>query len=73
MLRGELATLATKEHVAALRGDVGEMGVEIRGEMGEMAASLRGEMSKLQERMTVRMGTAIAAALAIVVAVDTLL
>ena len=72
-LRGEVATLATKEELATLRGDMNEMAASLRGEMHEMAASLRGEISKVQERLTIRLGAAIAGAVAILVAVDKLL
>ncbi len=61
-LRREFTTLATKEELATLRG-----------EMKQMDGSLRGEISKVQERLTVRLGGAIAAAVAILVAVDKLL
>ena len=61
-LRREFTTLATKEELATLRG-----------EMKQMDANLRGEISKVQERLTVRLGGAIAAAVAILVAVDKLL
>ena len=61
-LRREFTTLATKEELATLRG-----------EMKQMDASLCGEISKVQERLTVRLGGAIAAAVAILVAVDKLL
>ena len=61
-LRREFAGLATKEELATLRG-----------EMKQMDANLRGEISKVQERLTVRLGGAIAAAVAILVAVDKLL
>ena len=61
-LRREFATLATKAELATLRG-----------EMHQMDANLRGEISKVQERLTVRLGGAIAAAVAILVAVDKLL
>ena len=82
-LRREVATCATKEDLATLRGEMHEMGASLRGEMHEMGASLRGEMhemgaslrgeiSKVQERLTVRLGGAIAAAVAILVAVDKL-
>ena len=70
--------LATKEDVAALRG---EMAV-LRGEMatkedvaalrGEMAV-LRGDMCELEQRMTIRLGAMIAAAVGIIVALDKLL
>ena len=80
----ELATLATKEELATLRGEMKQMDANLRGEMKQMDASLRGEMkqmdaslrgeiSKVQERLTVRLGGAIAAAVAILVAVDKLL
>ena len=61
-LRREFGGLATKEELATLRG-----------EMKQMDANLRGEISKVQERLTVRLGGAIAAAVAILVAVDKLL
>ena len=94
-LRRELTTLATKEELATLRGEMHQMDANLRGEMKQMDASLRGEMkqmearlrgemkqmdanlrgeiSKVQERLTVRLGGAIAAAVAILVAVDKLL
>ena len=83
-LRRELTTLATKEELATLRGEMKQMDANLRGEMKQMDASLRGEMkqmdaslrgeiSKVQERLTVRLGGAIAAAVAILVAVDKLL
>ena len=60
----EIARLATKEEIAALRA-----------EMATKAdiATLRTEIAKVQERMTVRLGTAIGAAVAILAAVDKLL
>ena len=83
-LRRDLATLATKAELATLRGEMhqieanlhGEMkqmDANLRGEMKQMDARLRGEISKVQERLTVRLGGAIAAAVAILVAVDKLL
>ena len=45
----------------------------LRGEMKEMGANLRAEIGKAQERMTVRLAGAIAAAVAVLVAVDKLL
>ena len=59
---GMVENLATKDDIAALRG-----------EMKQVDASLRGEISKVQERLTVRLRGAIAAAVAILVAVDKLL
>ncbi len=72
-LRRELTTLATKEELATLRGEMKQMDANLRGEMKQMDARLRGEISKVQERLTVRLGGAIAAAVAILVAVDKLL
>jgi hypothetical protein len=67
-LRGEM-----KQMDASLRGEMKQMDASLRGEMKQMDASLRGEISKVQERLTVRLGGAIAAAVAILVAVDKLL
>lgn len=63
--------LATKEDIAALRG---EMAV-LRGEMAtkEDVAVLRGDMCELEQRMTIRLGAMIAAAVGIIVALDKLL
>ena len=61
-LRSEMAT---KEEVAALRSEV----AALRGEM----AILRGEMRELEQRMTIRLGAMIAAAVGIIVALDKLL
>ena len=72
-LRREFTTLATKEELATLRGEMKQMDASLCGEMKQMDASLRGEISKVQERLTVRLGGAIAAAVAILVAVDKLL
>ncbi len=79
-LRREIATLATKEDLAGLRGEMHEMGADLRDEMHRMdaemhqiEATLRGEISKVQERLTVRLGGAIAAAVALLVGVDKLL
>ncbi len=69
----EIATLATKEELATLRGETNQMEASLRGDMNHLEASLRGEISKLQERLTIRLGAAIAAAVAILVAVDKLL
>ena len=78
-LRGEMANME-----ASLRGDVEHLRGDVehlRGEMGKMAlrtdlerteASLRGEIAKLEQRVTLRLGGAIAAAVAILVAVDKL-
>ena len=90
-LRREIATLATREELAALhgemlqmdaemhqieanlRGEMKQMDTNLRGEIKQVDANLRGQISKVQERLTVRLGGAIAAAVAILVAVDKLL
>ena len=63
--------LATKEDVAMLRGDM----AVLRGDMAtkEDLAVLRGEMCELEQRMTIRLGAMIAAAVGIIVALDKLL
>ena len=67
-LRSEMAT---KEDVAALRSEMAtkEDIAVLRGEM----AVLRGEMRELEQRMTIRLGAMIAAAVGIIVALDKLL
>ena len=82
-LRGDVEKLET-----SLRGDMEKMEVSLRGELKKAALrtdlekteaslrgdmeKLRGDMSKLEHRMTLRLGGAIAAAVAILVAVDKL-
>ena len=56
--------LATKEDVAALRSEMATK---------EDMAVLRGEMRQLEQRMTIRLGAMIAAAVGIIVALDKLL
>ena len=74
MLRGEMAT---KEDLAVLRGEMAtkEDLAVLRGEMAtkEDLAILRGEMCELEQRMTIRLGAMIAAAVGIIVALDKLL
>ena len=75
VLRSEVAALrsemATKEDVAVLRSEV----AILRSEMAtkEEVAVLRGEMRELEQRMTIRLGVMIAAAVGIIVALDKLL
>ncbi len=57
--------LATKEDVAMLRS-------EMAGLRGQIEV-LRGQMRELEQRMTVRVGAMIAAAVGIIVALDKLL
>ena len=63
--------LATKDDVAMLRNEMAtkEDVAVLRSEM----AVLRGEMRELEQRMTIRLGGMIAAAVAIIVALDNLL
>ena len=56
--------LATKEDMAMLRGDMATK---------EDLAVLHGEMCELEQRMTIRLGAMIAAAVGIIVALDKLL
>ena len=74
-LRGEMKRMDAEMHQieANLRGEMKRMDASLRGEISKVDASLRGEISKVQERLTVRLGGAIAAAVAILVAVDKLL
>lgn len=67
-LRSEMAT---KEDVAALRSEMAtkEDIAVLRGEM----AVLRGQMRELEQRMTIRLGAMLAAAVGIIVALDKLL
>lgn len=85
-LRGDIDHV--RGDVAHLRGDMEKMEVSLRGELKKAALrtdlekteaslrgdmeKLRGDMSKLEHRMTLRLGGAIAAAVAILVAVDKL-
>ena len=85
---GFVENLATKDDVEHLRGDVEKLRVDmekletsLRGDMKKMAlrtdlekteATMVGEMSILAHRLTVRLGGAIGAGVAILVAVDKL-
>ena len=64
---GMVENLATKDDIAGLRREIATLATK------EEFATLRGEIGKVQERLTVRLGGAIAAAVAIMVAVDKLL
>ena len=72
-LRREITPLATKEELATLRGEMKRVYSDLDGKMQQIDANLRGQISKVQERLTVRLGGAVAAAVAILVAVDKLL
>ena len=67
-LRGEM-----KQIDANLRGEMKRMYSDLDGKMQQIDANRRGQISKVQERLTVRLGGAVAAAVAILVAVDKLL
>ena len=69
VLRGEMAT---KEDVAILRSEVTALRSEVATLRSEMPV-LRGEMRELEQRMTIRLGAMIAAAVGIIVALDKLL
>ena len=81
-LRSEMATkedlailrseMATKEDVAILRSEVTALSSEVATLRSEMPV-LRGEMRELEQRMTIRLGAMIAAAVGIIVALDKLL
>ena len=66
-LRGDVTTL--RDDVTTLRGDLEKTELTLRGEIHK----LRGEMHKQGQLMTTRLGAAIAAAVAIIVALDKLL
>ena len=66
--------------VTVMRGDLEKMELTLRGDLEKSDASLRGEIHKLRgemhkqgQLMTTRLGAAIAAAVAIIVALDKLL
>ena len=64
---------AVRGEITVLRGDLEKTELALRGDMEKNVASLRGDMHKLEQRMTMRLGTVIAAGVAIVVALDKLL
>ena len=77
-VRGEVTML--RDDVTVMRGDLEKMELTLRGDLEKNDASLRGEIHKLRgemhkqgQLMTTRLGAAIAAAVAIIVALDKLL
>ena len=74
-VRGEVTvmrddvTMLRVTDVTVMRGDLEKMELTLRGEIHK----LRGEMHKQGQLMTTRLGAAIAAAVAIIVALDKLL
>ena len=78
MLRGDVTVM--RGDVTVMRGDLEKMELTLRGDLEKSDASLRGEIHKLRgemhkqgQLMTTRLGAAIAAAVAIIVALDKLL
>jgi hypothetical protein len=71
MLRDDVTTL--RGEMTVMRGDLEKTELTLRGDLEKNVASLRGDMHKLEQRMTTRLGAAIAAAVAIIVALDKLL
>ena len=76
-LRREISTLATREEFATLRGEMHQRCTRSRanlsGEMKQIEANVIGALRDFEKRLTVRLGGAIAAAVAILVGVDKLL
>ena len=78
MLRDDVTTL--RGEMTVMRGDLEKTELTLRGDLEKSDASLRGEIHKLRgemhkqgQLMTTRLGAAIAAAVAIIVALDKLL
>ena len=78
MLRDDVTVM--RDDVTVMRGDLEKMELTLRGDLEKNHASLRGEIHKLRgemhkqgQLMTTRLGAAIAAAVAIIVALDKLL
>ena len=85
VLRGDVTVLrddvtVMRGEMTVMRGDLEKMELTLRGDLEKTDASLRGEIHKLRgemhkqgQLMTTRLGAAIAAAVAIIVALDKLL
>ncbi len=58
--------LATKEDIELVRRDMKELEVSLQRDMKELEASLKRDMKEIEMRLTIRMGTLIAASIAIV-------
>ena len=78
MLRDDVTVM--RGEMTVMRGDLEKMELTLRGDLEKTDASLRGEIHKLRgemhkqgQLMTTRLGAAIAAAVAIIVALDKLL
>ena len=78
VMRGDVTVM--RGEMTVMRGDLEKMELTLRGDLEKTDASLRGEIHKLRgemhkqgQLMTTRLGAAIAAAVAIIVALDKLL
>ena len=71
MLRDDVTVM--RGEMTVMRGDLEKMELTLRGDLEKTDASLRGEIHKQGQLMTTRLGAAIAAAVAIIVALDKLL
>ena len=78
VMRGEMTVM--RGEMTVMRGDLEKTELTLRGDLEKSDASLRGEIHKLRgemhkqgQLMTTRLGAAIAAAVAIIVALDKLL
>ncbi len=78
MLRDDVTVM--RGEMTVMRGDLEKMELTLRGDLEKTDASLRGEIHKLRgemhkqgQLMTTRLGAALAAAVAIIVALDKLL
>ncbi len=62
----ELVRRDTVEMEASLKRDMKELEVSLKRDMKELEASLKHDMKEIEMRLTIRMGTLIAASIAIV-------
>ena len=74
-LQGQIVALKSdlEKTETALKSDLEKTEATLRSDLEKMAAILRSEMRELEQRMTLRLGAMIAAAVGIIVAVDKLL
>ena len=61
-------TLATKADLEVLRGDLEKTETALRADLEKTETALRGEMRELEQRMTIRLGAMMVAAVALIVA-----
>ena len=69
----EKTETALQGQIVALKNDLEKTEATLRSDLEKMAAILRSEVRELEQRMTLRLGAMIAAAVGIIVAVDKLL